>query len=392
MRFQLLARDPSSRARRGRIETSHGVIDTPAFMPVGTQGTVKTLSPQDLENLGVQIFLANTYHLYLRPGHQVVAELGGLHSFASWPHPILTDSGGYQVYSLAQIRRISEEGVYFQSHLDGSTHFLSPEKAMEIQEALGADIIMTLDECTPYPTTPEYARASMEMTTRWAARCRQAHRRNQQSLFAVAQGSVFLDLRRECIQRLLDLGFEGYALGGLSVGESKSQLYEVVEGCAELLPADTPRYLMGVGTPEDLLECIALGMDLFDCVMPTRHARNGSLFTRFGRLSIKNAKYLKDPRPLDEGCPCYTCQHFSRAYLRHLFLADEILGLRLNTLHNLHFYLDLMRQARQAIEGGYFSRFKEDVLADLRSRPEREASQELEGLGGPADAKRVGKD
>ncbi|MDH7498864.1 MAG: tRNA guanosine(34) transglycosylase Tgt [candidate division NC10 bacterium] len=370
MQFQLLSLDPASHARRGRVQTPHGAIDTPAFMPVGTQGTVKTLSPHDLESLGAQIFLANTYHLYLRPGHEIIADLGGLHAFASWPHPILTDSGGYQIYSMAQIRRISEEGVHFQSHLDGSSHFLSPELAIKIQEPLGADIIMSLDDCTPYPATHEYARASMELTGRWACRCRKAHRSNSQALFGIAQGGTFLDLRKRSIELLLDLDFEGYALGGLSVGESKGQMYEVIGSCAELLPRGRPRYLMGVGTPEDLLECVGLGMDLFDCVMPTRHARNGSLFTRLGRLSIKNARYLKDQRPIDEECTCYTCRHFSRAYLRHLFVADEILGLRLNTLHNLHFYLDLMRRIREAIDAGGFPALKEQILSQLHSREE----------------------
>jgi queuine tRNA-ribosyltransferase len=366
MKFQSLSLDPTSRARRGRIETSHGAIETPVFMPVGTQGSVKTLSPRDLEDLGVEIFLANTYHLYLRPGHEIISELGGLHTFSSWPRPILTDSGGYQVYSMAQIRKISEEGVHFQSHLDGSSHFLSPERAIEIQEALGADIIMALDECTPYPVTHDLAEASMELTRRWAQRCREAHRSSSQSLFGIAQGGTFLDLRKRSIGDLLELDFDGYALGGLSVGESKGQMYEVVEACANLLPADRPRYLMGVGTPEDLLECVGLGMDLFDCVMPTRHARNGSLFTRFGRLSIKNQKYARDKGPIDGECVCYTCQNFSRAYLRHLFIADEILGLRLNTLHNLHFYMEMMRGAREAIGAGAFSTFQERTLSTLR--------------------------
>ncbi len=375
MKFQSLSFDPTSHARRGRIETSHGVIETPVFMPVGTQGSVKTLSPQDLEDLGVEIFLANTYHLYLRPGHEIISELGGLHGFSSWPRPILTDSGGYQVYSMAQIRKISEEGVHFQSHLDGSSHFLSPERAIEIQEALGADIIMALDECTPYPVTHDLAEASMELTRRWAQRCREAHRSSSQSLFGIAQGGTFLDLRKRSIGGLLELDFDGYALGGLSVGESKGQMYEVVQACADLLPADRPRYLMGVGTPEDLLECVGLGMDLFDCVMPTRHARNGSLFTRFGRLSIKNQKYARDKGPIDGECACYTCQNFSRAYLRHLFIADEILGLRLNTLHNLHFYMELMRSAREAIGAGSFSAFQERALSTLRYGEEEKGEE-----------------
>jgi len=378
MKFELLRQDQETQARRGRVQTPHGRIETPAFMPVGTQGAVKTLSPQELEDLGAQIFLANTYHLYLRPGHEIISQLGGLHAFASWPHPILTDSGGYQVFSMAQIRRIAEEGIRFQSHLDGSSHFLSPERAMEIQEALGADIIMALDECTPYPATHDYAKASLEMTGRWAARCQEAHRSNAQALFGIAQGGTFLDLRKQSIEGLLELDLEGYALGGLSVGESKGQMYEVVGACAGLLPRERPRYLMGVGTPEDLLECVGFGMDLFDCVMPTRHARNGSLFTRFGRMSIKNTKYVKDPRPIDEKCACYACQHFSRAYLRHLFLADEILALRLNTLHNLHFYLTLMRGAREAIEGGSFLSFKERTLSQLRSREEGDPAERPE--------------
>ena len=380
MEFQLTISDQTTRGRRGRVKTPHGTIETPAFMPVGTQGTVKTLSPRDLEALGAQIFLANTYHLYLRPGPEIICQLGGLHSFASWPHPILTDSGGYQIFSMSQIRRITEEGVHFRSHLDGSSHFLSPEKAIQVQEALGADIIMALDECTPYPATRDYAETSMEMTSRWAKRCQEAHQRNAQSLFGIAQGGTYLDLRRRSIADLAELDFDGYALGGLSVGESKSQMYEVVEACTDLLPEDRPRYLMGVGTPEDLLECVGLGVDLFDCVMPTRHARNGSLFTRFGRVSIKNARYAKDPQPIDEECTCYTCRNFSRAYLRHLFLADEILGLRLNTLHNLHFYLDLMRGVREALEGGSFLSHKERALAQLRSRetelPETRATME----------------
>ena len=381
MEFHLTTVDQMSRGRRCRIETPHGTIETPAFIPVGTQGTVKTLSPQDLEALGAQIFLANTYHLYLRPGSEIICQLGGLHAFTSWPRSILTDSGGYQIFSMSEIRRITEEGVHFQSHLDGSSHFLSPEKAIQIQEALGADIIMALDECTPYPATHDYAETSMEMTSRWAKRCREAHQRNSQSLFGIAQGGIYFDLRRRSIADLVELDFDGYALGGLSVGESKGQMYEVVEACADLLPRDRPRYLMGVGTPEDLLECVSFGVDLFDCVMPTRHARNGSLFTHFGRVSIKNARYAKDPQPIDEECTCYTCRNFSRAYLRHLFLADEILGLRLNTLHNLHFYLDLMQRVRQALEEGSFLSFKESTLAQLRSRedevPETKAAMEL---------------
>ncbi len=360
MKFELCAVDPVTGARRGQITTPHGLVETPAFMPCGTAGTVKALTPAELVEDGVELLLSNTYHLYLRPGHEVIRDLGGLHTFMQWPRALLTDSGGYQVFSLAGRRRITEEGVTFQSHLDGSRHLLTPEKAMEIQLALGADIVLALDECPPYPSTREYIRSSLDLTLRWAQRCREAHPGDTPAFFGIVQGGIFPDLRAAAMEGLLPLGCDGYALGGLAVGESTEQMYAVVAETTPLLPAEKPRYLMGVGRPEDLLECIARGIDLFDCVMPTRHARTGSLFTREGPLSIKAASYARDERPVDPACDCYTCRTFSRAYLRHLFVAGEILGLRLNTLHNLHFYLSLVRRARQAIEAGSFAAFREE--------------------------------
>ncbi len=363
MTYELLKSDPATGARRGRITTSRGSVETPAFMPCGTQATVKTLTPHELEAEGVELVLCNTYHLYLRPGHQLIEELGGLHRFMGWPGAILTDSGGYQVYSMASLRRVSEEGVTFQSHLDGSRHFLSPELAIEIQKALGADIIMPLDECAPYPSSDGYLERSLDLTLRWAERSRAAHSDVQPALFGIVQGGTDKRLREQGVERLLEIGFEGYALGGLSVGESKEAMYETIGHTAPFLPADRPRYVMGVGTPEDLVEAVARGADMFDCVMPTRHGRTGSLFTSEGRINIKAAQYARDERPPDPACDCYTCRHFSRAYLRHLFVADEILGLRLNTLHNLHLYLALMRQIRRAIEEGTFAEFRAGFLA-----------------------------
>jgi len=368
MRFDLLTTDPTG-ARRGRLHTAHGPVDTPVFMPVGTQGTVKTLEPRDLQAEECQLLLSNTYHLYLRPGHDLIRELGGLHRFMGWDRAILTDSGGYQVLSLAALRRLTEEGVTFQSHLDGSRHFLSPEKAVEIQRALGVDIMMALDECPPHGADREYHQASMERTLRWAARCRAALPGGEPALFGIVQGGTFLDLRARSAEETARIGFPGYALGGLGIGEGPDAMYAVVAHTLAALPSDAPRYLMGVGTPQDLLECIARGVDMFDCVLPTRNARNGTLFTRTGRLNIKGAAYARDERPADPGCGCYTCRHFSRAYLRHLYVAKEILGLRLNTIHNLHYYLDLMRQARQAIEAGCFAAWKDTTLARLRAEP-----------------------
>lgn len=369
MRYTLLTTDPGTGARRGRLHTAHGTVDTPVFMPVGTQATVKTLEPRDLAAEACEILLCNTYHLYLRPGHEVVRELGGLHRFMGWDRAILTDSGGYQVLSLAALRRISEDGVAFQSHLDGSRHVLTPEKAVEIQLALGVDILMALDECPPHDADEDYHRASMERTLRWAARCRAAHPHEEPALFGIVQGGTLPELRARSAEETARIGFSGYALGGLGIGEGPAAMYATVEATTARLPEDAPRYLMGVGTPQDLLECIGRGVDMFDCVLPTRNGRNGTLFTSTGRLNIKSAVHARDERPLDAGCACYTCRHFSRAYLRHLHVSGEVLGLRLNTIHNLHYYLDLMRQARQAIECGGFLAWKDDTLARLRVAP-----------------------
>jgi queuine tRNA-ribosyltransferase len=369
MHYTLLTTDSATVARRGTIQTAHGPVETPVFMPVGTQATVKTLDPRDLHAEDCRILLANTYHLYLRPGHEIIRDLGGLHRFMGWDRAILTDSGGYQVLSLAALRRLTEEGVAFQSHLDGSRHTLTPERAVEIQLALGVDILMALDECPPHAADYAYHAASMERTLRWAARCRAAHSPDEPALFGIVQGGTFPDLRARSAEETRRIGFTGYALGGLGIGEGAAAMYAIVEDTTTLLPDDAPRYLMGVGTPQDLLECIARGVDMFDCVLPTRNARNGTLFTAAGRLNIKGAVHARDERPVDAGCACYTCRHFSRAYLRHLYVADEILGLRLNTIHNLHYYLDLMRQARQAIEAGCFAAWKDTTLARLRAEP-----------------------
>jgi queuine tRNA-ribosyltransferase len=375
MRFDILATDFSG-ARRGRLHTTHGPVDTPVFMPVGTQGTVKTLEPRDLQAEECQLLLSNTYHLYLRPGHDLIRELGGLHRFMNWDRAILTDSGGYQVLSLAALRRLTEEGVTFRSHLDGSCHFLSPEKAVEIQRALGVDIMMALDECPPHDANREYHQASMERTLRWAARCRAAQPADEPALFGIVQGGTFLDLRARSAEETARIGFPGYALGGLGIGEGPEAMYALVAHTLAALPSHAPRYLMGVGTPQDLLECIARGVDMFDCVLPTRNARNGTLFTRTGRLNIKGAAYARDMRPVDPACGCYTCRHYSRAYLRHLYVAKEILGLRLNTIHNLHYYLDLMRQARQAIEVGGFAAWKAARLAEMDLEPSTMQSEQ----------------
>jgi queuine tRNA-ribosyltransferase len=357
LHFELLKTDRSSQARLGLLHTPHGVVDTPMFMPVGTQATVKTLRTADLLACGVAIILGNTYHLCLRPGHELIRDLGGLHRFMAWSHPILTDSGGYQVMSLGTLTRVTEEGVRFQSHLDGSRHLITPERAIDIQLALGSDIMMALDECTPYPVTYDAARLSMEMTCRWARRCLEAGQNRPGGLFGIVQGSIYKPLRDLCVRELVKEEFDGYAIGGMAIGEPKDVLYELVAHTAPQLPAHKPRYLMGVGKPQDLLHGVRAGVDLFDCVLPTRNARNGFLFTSEGRLVIKNARYRTDELPLDPACDCYTCQHHSRAYLRHLFLAGEILGLYLNTLHNVTYYLRLMARIRQAIHN--------DTLAQL---------------------------
>jgi len=360
--FERLKTDGSTGARLGRVSTDHGTFLTPAFMPVGTLGTVKSLTPEELVGVGVEILLANTYHLYLRPGHETIERLGGLHRFIHWERPILTDSGGYQIFSLGDLRKISEEGVTFQSHLDGSLHFLTPEKVVEIQRALGVDIAMVLDECIPYPSPYEYAKVSTERTGRWARRSLQALREGDPALFGIVQGGVFRDLREESARQLRDLGFSGFALGGLSVGEPRNLMLEILGWTTPLLPEDAPRYLMGVGTPRDILDAIMQGIDLFDCVLPTRNARNGSLFTSYGRLSIKQARYAQDDRPIEEGCGCYTCRHYSRAYLRHLYLSKEILSSRLNTIHNLFYYLGLLKKIRAAIDGGTLLDLQRDFL------------------------------
>jgi len=364
-RFRLIKKEKETSARLGVLKTPHGEINTPAFIPVGTIGMIKTLTPEELIDLGTEIILGNTYHLYLRPGIEVIKALGGLHRFIHWERPIITDSGGFQIYSLSGLRRITEEGVTFRSHIDGSTHFLTPEKAIEIQETLGSDIAMTLDECTPYPSTYEYTKRSMELTIRWAKRCKKAKNRKDQALFGILQGGIYPDLRREGAIRLIEIGFDGYALGGLSVGEEKDRMFEVIGVTAQLLPEEMPRYLMGVGTPEDLLDAVSMGMDIFDCVMPTRNARNGTLFTGSGKLIIKNARYKMDGNPIEPGCLCYTCKNYSRAYLRHLFMNEGLLALRLNTIHNLYFYLNLMREIRKAIAEDRFEGFRKESLRRL---------------------------
>jgi queuine tRNA-ribosyltransferase len=348
-----------SGARLGRLHTRHGVIDTPAFMPVGTQATVKTMSPEELKQMDAQIVLSNTYHLYLRPGHRIIREAGGLHRFMNWDRPILTDSGGFQVFSLSSMRKISEEGVEFRSHLNGDRLFFTPELSVEIQNALGSDIMMAFDECPPYPAEPDYVKRSLERTTRWAERCLKSHARpDEQALFAIVQGGVYEQLRRQSAAELTSMDFPGYAIGGLSVGEPKRLMYEMLEVTVPLLPFDKPRYLMGVGSPDALVEGAIRGIDMFDCVLPTRIARNGTVMTRSGRLVIRNAQYADDYGPLDPHCSCYTCSNYTRAYIRHLIKADETFGIRLTTYHNLHFLLELMREVRQAI--------REDRLLDFR--------------------------
>lgn len=356
--FELLA--TSGAARRGRLHLLHGVVETPMFMPVGTVGSVKTMTPADLEAIGATIILGNTYHLYLRPGLEVLRAFGGLHRLIGWQRPILTDSGGFQIFSLAKLNKLSEDGAHFQSHLDGAKLLLTPELAVSIQETIGSDIHMVLDECTPYPATRERAADSMRRSMRWAARCRSARARPELWQFGIVQGGVYPDLRRESAERLVDLGFEGYAIGGLSVGETKDEMTTTIEAATAVLPADKPRYLMGVGTPLDLIEAVARGVDLFDCVMPTRNGRNGTLFTSVGRINIKNLKYRLQDTPLDPNCACYTCRTFSRAYLRHLFVSGELTGLRLLTLHNLAYYLNLIARVRAAIEAGTFAVLRDE--------------------------------
>ena len=382
--FQFLASDQHSKARRGRLKSAHGVIDTPAFMPVGTQGSVKGVSPRELCELNAQIVLGNTYHLFVRPGLDVIKHFGGLHNFMSWNGPILTDSGGYQIFSLVKLRKITEEGVEFQNHVDGSRAFISPEIAMEIQAALGSDIAMVLDECVPYPCDHDYAAKSAELTARWAKKCKAvasavsaelqadalgtAHTTARQLVFGIIQGGTFEDLRKQSAQQIVDLNFDGYAVGGVSVGEPEEEMMRAVESAEPFLPADKPRYAMGLGTPPQMLELVARGMDMFDCVLPTRLARNGTAFTAAGTLNLKNAEFALDKRPVENNCACPACRAFTRGYIRHLIKAEEILGLRLVTLHNLHFYLNLMNQARTEIEGGTFNEFRKAFVAGYKTR------------------------
>jgi len=364
--FEVLQTDGATRARRGRVHTPHGVFETPAFMPVGTQAAVKAMMPEQLLDIGAKIILSNSYHLFLRPGHEVIKQLGGLHNFMGWEGPILTDSGGFQVFSLSNLRKVDNDGVRFRSHLNGDLFFLTPELAVDIQSALGSDIMMVLDDCLAHPASHSDARISMKRSLEWAARCRShldAKPEHSQALFGIVQGAIFKDLREESAANLIETGFEGYAIGGLGVGEPIPKMYEVVERIEPFLPVDRPRYLMGVGTPHDLIECVSRGMDMFDCVIPTRHARNGSLFTRDGHIVIRHAQFKDDPEPIDTDCGCPVCRKYSRAYLRHLFLSKEILSSVLNTVHNLFFYLDTMRKIRHFIE---FERFNE-LLTVARS-------------------------
>jgi queuine tRNA-ribosyltransferase len=366
--FELVKRDTKTAGRVGILRTPHGEIPTPVFAPVGTQATVKTLSPRELSKMGATLILANTYHLYLRPSAELVAEMGGLHRFMSWNGPILTDSGGFQVFSLQGLRRIGDDGVFFRSHIDGSEHYFSPEKAVQIQELLGADIIMCFDECAD-PLNWEYNRAAMERTHRWAERCRAAQTRPDQALFGIVQGGIFADLRQESARFLTALDFPGYAIGGLSVGESKEDMHAMLEAVTPLLPENKPRYLMGVGSPEDLFEGVARGIDIFDCALPTRLARNGTVLTRYGRLNLTNAQFTRDPAPIEETCGCYACQHFSRAYLRHLIKAEEVLGIRLTSLHNSHFMIHLMGEIRQALLDDTFASLRDEFLAGYQIVP-----------------------
>lgn len=351
VRYELIKKCSKTGARLGRVHTPHGSFDTPVFMPVGTQATVKAMAPHELKEIGAKIILSNTYHLYIRPGHDIVKQAGGLHGFMNWDGSILTDSGGFQVFSLCDLRKIKEEGVTFKSHLDGSSHFITPERAVEIENALGADIIMAFDECAPYPSEYNYAKEAMERTTRWARRCKEAHKNTEkQALFGIVQGVTFKDLRQESAKQLVELDFPGYAIGGLSVGEPAELMYEVLDYTVPLLPENKPRYLMGVGTPDYLIEGAIRGVDMFDCVLPTRVARNGTAMTSVGKVVVRNATYEKDFSPLDPECDCYTCKNFTRAYIRHLIKAGEILGVRLTTIHNLRFLISLMEKVRKAIE------------------------------------------
>jgi queuine tRNA-ribosyltransferase len=371
--YELLKEDARGKARRGRLHTPHGTFETPMFMPVGTQATVKTLSPEELYDMGSQVILANTYHLFLRPGSGLIQRAGGLHRFMNYHRGMLTDSGGFQVFSLGAMRKITEEGVLFRSHIDGSKQFLSPEVSMRVQEELGADIAMAFDECIPYPSDEAYTKRSTDRTLRWAKRCLEAHHRPDQALFGIVQGGMFPRLRRESALGLQELDFDGYGIGGLSVGEPKPLMYETLDGTTDLMDKHKARYLMGVGTPDCLVEGVNLGVDMFDCVFPTRVARNGTAMTRHGRLVIRNATYAEDFRPIDEECQCYTCRNFSRAYVRHLFKAEETFGLRLVSIHNLYFMLDFTRRIREAIEEDRFQEFRRDFWDQWEEKDPRPA-------------------
>ena len=366
--FTLIHQDKNSKARLGRVTTVHGDFDTPAFMTVGTHATVKGLMFKDVQEAGAQIILSNAYHVYLKPGMEIIKKAGGLHKFMSWDKPILTDSGGYQVFSLALYRKMHDRGVEFQSHIDGSKHFLTPEDVIKIQETLGSDIMMPLDECVHYPCTKEASRVAMDRTVAWAKRSKDAHGDAIGKLFGIVQGATYEDLRLDCAKRLVEMNFDGYAIGGVSVGESSNLIYNIIELVVGLLPPDKPRYAMGIGYPFDIVEAVDRGVDMFDCVIPTRYGRNGTAFTSYGKIIIRNAAYSEDFRPLDPKCGCYVCQNFSRAYLRHLFNAKEMLGLVLLSLHNVYFFLDLMRQIRQAIKEDKFSQFKQMFLMDYNNQ------------------------
>ena len=360
--FDLIKQDSETSARLGEMITPHGTVQTPVFMPVGTQGTVKSMLPEEIKNCGAEIILGNTYHLYLRPGHETIQKLGGLHKFMNWPYPILTDSGGFQVFSLGALRKITPDGVMFRSHIDGSKHFLSPQKAIEIQEALGSDIMMCFDECTPYPATLTQTQESLALTVKWAQLCRNSKTSGNQALFGIIQGGTYLDLRKQAVEQITALDFDGYAIGGVSVGEPKEIMYEITDMITPLLPTDKPRDLMGVGTPQDIVFGVSCGIDMFDCVIPTRCARHGLLFTNSEKIVIKNSRWRECNDPLDETCDCYTCRNYSRAYLRHLYVAGEILSMVLNTIHNVRYYMRLMEKIRTALEEDRFLEFKNDFL------------------------------
>ena len=363
--FEIIKECKRTKARAGKLHTPHGVIETPVFMPVGTQATVKTMTPDELKENNAQIILGNTYHLYLRPGHELVKEAGGLHKFMNWDRPILTDSGGFQVFSLGELRKIKEEGVTFRSHLDGSKHLFSPERVMEIEEAIGADIAMAFDECTPYPAGYDYAKRSMERTTRWLERCIKAHTREDQALFGIIQGSMYKDLRTESAKEITSFDLPGYAIGGLSVGEPAEVMYEMLDINTDIMPINKPRYLMGVGAADNLVEGVKRGVDMFDCVLPTRIARNGTVMTKHGKLVVRNAEYAHDFRPLEEGCGCYACRNFTRAYIRHLIKSGEVLGIRLTTIHNIYFLTNLMKEIRNAILQDRYPEFISEFYANF---------------------------